>query len=450
MQSSLITPVRRPDLSPRALVDGSTQELVEVMTGMFDQHIANRSGIDDLMHHLRESEGHLHDVVSTEAEGRAGVAVRQQEAERFTEQQNRKIATLQRELTALATQRDEKEKALKKLEADLQGALARLSQCGGPARDAEVLLQQLHTLEERERYLRNLENRLICCEDMRLEGTRTLDALKKEEEELGSVHGTFYQTARAQMEGNQAVAANLNQQLSEASERKRQLLDSKKVVTEGKHQRELYYQQLADVKGVLEADLRKAQNALAMAEQDMTDYMEHLLGAYASSDRLVSKLEEVMMLIKAACINLNTDHAFIGEVNEKASSVATELPEHRGLQSFCDAFRYIKGQVECLNGLQREHERWAVRGGDVVYEAVEPLLSALKQLVTCYDMMPDSAKREIPFTHEIIRNSTHLLNLVQETSLKYLEIERAREEEAEIVERANSKRTHLTKVTRRP
>ena len=50
--------------------------------------------------------------------------------------------------------------------------------------------------------------------------------------------------------------------------------------------------------------------------------------------------------------------------------------------------------------------------------------------------MADDAKLEIPFTKEIIRNSSHLLNLIQETALKYQEIENAREEELRNVQRA--------------
>eukprot|EP01060_Flectonema_neradi_P021706 TRINITY_DN2957_c5_g1_i1.p1 TRINITY_DN2957_c5_g1~~TRINITY_DN2957_c5_g1_i1.p1 ORF type:complete len:490 (+),score=140.53 TRINITY_DN2957_c5_g1_i1:93-1562(+) len=443
MSLGMVTPLRR-DGAP--LDVGGHKELAEVMTEMFDAHLDNRNGIDSLMKSLREAEGQLQEAIQQEADCRADVKVRQMEADKLMATQDKKIATLDKELQALVAQRDEKDKSLHKLEADLQGALARVSQSGHTTHDAEQLLQQLQELEEREKHLRKLENRLICCEELRLEGSKTLEALRREHDQLGQVQGQYYQGVRGQMEDNQRVADQLTIQLKELTDKREHLLSTSRETATAKQQNEELYQQLTDVKAVLEADLKKSQTAMSRGEQELNHYMSELLGHNTPPYKLFCKMEETMMLLKAAAINLDSDHAFIGEINEKAGFVSPEI-EYRGLQSFCDAFRYIKGQVECHFGVQPEHERWILSGDEIVFEEVEPLLSALKQLVTCYDMMPDDAKLEIPFTKEIIRNSSHLLNLIQETALKYQEIENAREEELRNVQRARDqkKRERLAK-----
>ena len=50
--------------------------------------------------------------------------------------------------------------------------------------------------------------------------------------------------------------------------------------------------------------------------------------------------------------------------------------------------------------------------------------------------MSEEGKAEIPYTTDLIRNSTHLMNLVHETAVKYQEIERAREAEEDEEQRA--------------
>ena len=383
MSMGVVTPLRREGIPGEG---SGNNQLAEVMTEMFDAHLDNRNGIDSLMKSLREAEGQLQDAIQQEADCRADVKVRQMEADKMTGAQDKKITTLDRELQALVIQRDEKDRTLHKLEADLQGALARVSQTGHTTHDAEQLLQQLQELEEREKHLRKLENRLICCEELRLEGSKTLDALRNEHEHLSQVQGTYYQSVRGQMEDNQRIADQLTLQLKDLSDKREHLSSTSRETAASKKQTEDLYQQLTNVKGVLETDLKKSQSAMARGEQELNLFMSELLGQHTPPYKLFCKMEETMMLLKAAAINLDSDHSFIGEINDKAGFMSSDV-DFRGLQSFCDAFRYIRGQVECHYGVQPDHERWLLSGDEIVFEEVEPLLSALKQLVTCYDMV---------------------------------------------------------------
>ena len=407
-ESKLVAPQRRPSASANGsgAVDRHTQELMDHMTAMFDQHVDKRREIDALLSRLRDSEGDAHAASLEDADQRASLTVRRHEADHTLQVQEKKVAGLEKELEMLEALRTEKGRNLQKLEADLQGAQARLKQSGAASHDAEALLRQLQGLEERERHLRTLEHRLVSCEDLRVEGSQTLTALLREHEELGLEQGDFYQGVHGQMHNNQTVADTLSAQLRDLTERRQQLVEERHEGVEAARAREEHYQELVDVKGVLEQDLRRAQNSLQRQEQELHAYMDELLGPYAQPDRLGAKLEETMMLLKAAAISLDADFCFVGEINDKASTIPpseVSLPDpqdpaydevldevtatYRGLQSFCDAYRFILGQVEALHGAQQEGERWVLRGAEVPFEGVEPLLSALKQLVTCYDMV---------------------------------------------------------------
>ena len=403
VESRNVAPVRNEQLDVHA------HELKEVMTRMFDTHTTNRFEIDELLKHLRQSENDLHCSLVNDADGRASLTVRRYEADHALEVQEKKMGTLQRELQSLQQHREEKDRTLSKLEADLEGAVARLNQSGATSHDAEALLKQLQSLEERERHLRKLESRLISCEDLRVEGSETLKALLRDHEELGALQGHYYQNVHSQMHNNQTVADTLTAQLKEVTDKKQLLLHEKRETIDAKQRREEYYQEIVDVKGILEADLKRAQTTLQRQEQELLTYMDELVGPYAQPERLLTKLEETMMLLKAAAINLDSDFCFVGEINEKASlipPVTMELPADvvenstdpdeayfqamqpfRGLQSFCDAFKFVHAQIEEIHGPQAEHERWTLRGEEMPLDIIEPLLSALKQLVTCYDMV---------------------------------------------------------------
>eukprot|EP01063_Lacrimia_lanifica_P014461 TRINITY_DN21038_c0_g1_i1.p1 TRINITY_DN21038_c0_g1~~TRINITY_DN21038_c0_g1_i1.p1 ORF type:complete len:474 (+),score=239.41 TRINITY_DN21038_c0_g1_i1:84-1505(+) len=439
-----ISPVRQVSTAP-SNADGHTKELAEIMMERYDHHLDKRAQIDVLIQRLRDEEAELGGLTLAEAKEKAENTVRQHEAQRAIELFDRRINDMQADLNALREQLVDRQHMQTKIETDLQAANVRLANAGHAPKSADALLQQLQQLEQQESHVRALEGRIISCEDARLEGAETLDALLHEHEGLNSVQGEYYQSVHGEMVDNQAHADELTGQLQQLVEQKQALAEKRREHLEDRASTEAHYQELSDVKGVLESDLKTVQGSLAAAEQQLTVYMEGLLGVKAGPAKLFCKMEETMMLLKAAAVNLHADFSFIGEVNAKASMLSSYAadaanPIDRGLQSFCDAYAYIRDQVEQLHGPQAPGERWVVRGAEVPLEVVEPMLSALKQLVTCYDMIPDQSKLSIPCAKEIMINTTHLVNLTHETSVKYVEMERVREEEAAMMDRAREEK----------
>eukprot|EP01062_Namystynia_karyoxenos_P059734 TRINITY_DN51157_c0_g1_i1.p1 TRINITY_DN51157_c0_g1~~TRINITY_DN51157_c0_g1_i1.p1 ORF type:complete len:557 (+),score=221.36 TRINITY_DN51157_c0_g1_i1:100-1770(+) len=417
--------------------DQHCQELASIMNGMYDGHLQNRADIDEVVRRLVETEGRLEGVIGGEADGRAMLICRKRQADLAAEDIDRTVGTCETELQELLAERDaktrEEEELLKELAA-LEQQRER-GEHGSLSAETADIMSRMAEIDERERYLRLLEQRAMHKDQLEDEGRKAVEALLREQEDLMRMHGQFYQTAEATLEGYRQNAEDLERRYGEAQAQREELAAQVRDMRAQRDGERTHLEALQQVHAALEDDLERSRLAAAEAEAELARYLEHLNSGVDPEWELM-KLEEVMMLLKAAAISLSTDHAFIGEVLEKVTEMGEET-EERGLQSFCDAYRYIRTRVEALQGTQPLGQRWRAPDGEqwhpVPYELVEPLLSALKQLVICFDMMFDAAKRSIPFARELIRNSAHLLDLLQETGLKYREIERAREEEAQAV-----------------
>eukprot|EP01065_Artemidia_motanka_P027337 TRINITY_DN32540_c0_g1_i1.p1 TRINITY_DN32540_c0_g1~~TRINITY_DN32540_c0_g1_i1.p1 ORF type:complete len:479 (+),score=146.54 TRINITY_DN32540_c0_g1_i1:86-1522(+) len=414
-----------------AYADEPTRELAGIMHGMYDAHLQNRADLDELLRRLLSSESKLEDIVGGEADGKALVICRRWEADHAMESHSKSLEDCQDELAQLLDDRDAKIQEEQKLRDELTDE-ERREAAVGPASlcsDAAEILGTMSELEERERYLRELEKREIDKDDIVEDRRKSLAALKQEYDELYASHGHFFQQAEARMQDQQAQIQDSRRELVEAESQRDAVAARTGALRSSRDDSQRYHQQLVEVRGALEEDLERCKQLKAVGEVELKEHLD-ALNSSPDPDVELMKLEEVMMLLKGAAINLATDHCFVGEVNQLAS--AAPFDDDRGLSAFCNAFRYVRTYVESTQGPQVPGERWMPPEGQqwasVPDECIEKLLSALKQLVICFDMMYEEGKRRAPFARELVRNSSHLLDLIQETSVKYREKEIQAEE----------------------
>eukprot|EP01065_Artemidia_motanka_P035231 TRINITY_DN4313_c0_g1_i1.p1 TRINITY_DN4313_c0_g1~~TRINITY_DN4313_c0_g1_i1.p1 ORF type:complete len:532 (+),score=149.40 TRINITY_DN4313_c0_g1_i1:53-1648(+) len=418
----------------------------KVLAELCDRHAGQLTAIDRLLQDLRGSETRLQAAVDADAAEAAQVGVARRGAEHIQADQAKRLAEAERELRDLLRDREAKEQQLASLDSDLhlltgqQQASEREAQAVPAASGDESLLRTLRTLEEREQRVRELERQLLDAEDLRVHGSQALRSLLREHEDLSGIQGKYYQSVEQEMLDNQRVSDTLTRQLRELQVVRQSCCEMRRKAHEEKVRGEEYYAQLADVKAGLDTQLRRAQQQLRRAEESYAVATEDMFGPHAEPAQQLVRLEEMMMLLKATAISLWTDLEFIGEVNERASQVEGETESMRGLASFSDAFCYVREVLEEHHGALPTGERWGLKSVELPYDCVETLLSALKQLVTCYDMMSDAAKAAIPFSREIILNSRQLVEVTRESMRKYREIEHAREEEQAELDRAKEER----------
>eukprot|EP01062_Namystynia_karyoxenos_P066009 TRINITY_DN60032_c0_g1_i1.p1 TRINITY_DN60032_c0_g1~~TRINITY_DN60032_c0_g1_i1.p1 ORF type:complete len:574 (+),score=162.39 TRINITY_DN60032_c0_g1_i1:66-1787(+) len=444
------TPVRKAAsgaLRGRAVPAGPAPGTASSLSGLGEEELLERcagqlSAIDTLLSDLRGNEVRLRDVLRGDAEDIAQARVAQRGAEDSAEEQARRLAEAERELRGLLRERDERERELAQLQAELQAAALHQQGiergAGGDDGEFDTLLPLVQLLEEREQHARQLERRILDADSQRDTTSQALRNLLREHEELSKVQSTFYQSVEQEMLANQRVCDTLTQQLRQLQDERQQRADRRRAAHQEKARGEELYARLVLEKSDLEAELRRAKQQLRKAEDAHITTTEQRLGAH--SDQML-KMEETMMLLKAFAIRLDTDYGFVGEVNERASEVSAETSGHRGLSAFADAFTFIRGVIEAQHGAQPPGDRWLVISpGSLPYESVEHTLSAVKQLVTCFDMLSDAAKEEIPFVRELVVNARHLADIAREALRKYGEIERARDDEQAEAERLKEER----------
>eukprot|EP00756_Hemistasia_phaeocysticola_P033737 Hpha_TRINITY_DN16480_c6_g3::TRINITY_DN16480_c6_g3_i1::g.163754::m.163754 len=409
------------------------EKLRDISYNMNQQHEASRTDIDELLRRLLVTESRLEEVLGGEADGKALVICRRYEVDRARENLDEALECSRKEKEALEEELLRKGQEEQELEQKLAEEEENEAKSGPRATMSEAsrTLHLLNELEEKERLMRELERKEVHKDEILEDAKKTFESLVKENDDLRVITTEEIREAERCREMSLQDRGELLAEYDTLQERYR---DQDRKTGDLRDQRlgeESYYAQLLQVQSALEADLRSSREGMRQAELELADRERRDAG---DEDLELMRLEDVMMLLKAAAVSLGDDHQFIGLVCQKVLEV--EEGEFRGLDAFSQAFAFVRRYVEETLGPQPDGVRWGpaeggeTNWGSVPYEAVEVLLSALKQMVVCFDMMYEEGKRAVTFSREIVLNSGHLLSLIQETVCKYKEIELAREAEA--------------------
>eukprot|EP01062_Namystynia_karyoxenos_P082813 TRINITY_DN93_c0_g2_i1.p2 TRINITY_DN93_c0_g2~~TRINITY_DN93_c0_g2_i1.p2 ORF type:complete len:529 (+),score=205.93 TRINITY_DN93_c0_g2_i1:84-1589(+) len=438
-------------LRPTALgsgADPAAVQLSERLCWLFDDHLQQRGTIDNGFAQLGQEEKCRRAAEDIAAASTAKLSARRHAAERAAEAAAGAVASLEQHLAVLEREREEADRARELLLEELKAADERRSLTGAAvaADDGAEDLRLAAQVAERDHELSLLEDRLLQKEAMRIDRRRSLGEAERAHAELQAARGALVSGEQGRRELARQQADALRQSLAEEQSRlaaRQAEVGAVAAEREGAQQR---LRTLSAVRDALQSDLRESRDALREAEAELQWRLAHygrpdvapqwsaVPDEAAVREAQVVRLQEVMMLLKAEVISLELDYVFIGRLCEQVSAQPAEGGTLRGLRAFTDAFRYVRATVELLNGPQPGDARWHPNAElgkwqPVPLESVEGVLSALKQLAVCWDMMPDSAKQQVHCSGEIVRNSSVLVALAQEAVVKYAELERAREAE---------------------
>eukprot|EP01062_Namystynia_karyoxenos_P066818 TRINITY_DN6073_c0_g1_i1.p1 TRINITY_DN6073_c0_g1~~TRINITY_DN6073_c0_g1_i1.p1 ORF type:complete len:583 (+),score=193.93 TRINITY_DN6073_c0_g1_i1:67-1749(+) len=460
---------------PTALLlrDPTVAQQEQYAASLLEDHERQRTVIRGLLGQLcdvEQAHADACDRAGAGAELRSRIAAAQRDCAELGAREAELVAELRR----LEAERADRERAAGRLAAELQGAQARVRRAEDYCDDrSEALASSLRAVRDRELRLRACEERLL---GRRVAEARAAVATRELERERQELQGELD-------EWRDSIAARLAERRGESSAMLRELEqltgqrdDLKRRVRRHQERRVAVTdraEQLHAVRVALQQDLCAARQAKLHAEAAMRERAEMLcheactLAARPDGAQLRRKVEETLMGLKAAVINLSTDLSFVAEV-ALASGAADGDPDdlQRGTGPFAEAWRYVQGYADDALGRQPRGERWRPRRGDAVggleqhldtawppapSDAVEPLLAALKQLVVGWDMMHPHAKDQVAATcgPEIVANTHPLLALAEEAVVKHRELQRVRAEQELAAMEAAQERRSAAASTRR-
>eukprot|EP01062_Namystynia_karyoxenos_P030763 TRINITY_DN22903_c0_g1_i1.p1 TRINITY_DN22903_c0_g1~~TRINITY_DN22903_c0_g1_i1.p1 ORF type:complete len:542 (+),score=188.07 TRINITY_DN22903_c0_g1_i1:91-1626(+) len=405
--------------------------------------------IDDLAREVRRLAVELDGLTKREEDAQREADRQQNASERQNALQERFIGTLEKELERLLRELEVKAKDCRVLEehraqqlaaedSAMQSATTGVAADGSSALPGDDLARVLRSRELR---LRELEDRELSAEDVRRANLQEQQRLAEEHRQLTAEASEYMARVERQMVESQSLSDKLNGDVQRLSAEKRDKQAwNDRVATEQETLR-LRLREFEREKQALEQELLQV-----MRERDegAGDLKSRIYPATVQgSQEQLMKLEEVMMLLKANAVQVGDDHQFLGEVFRAYADAPPQEPHFASapMEAYCTAFDYIQEYVWAAHGQQRLGERWVLLAThEPRYDEVEQLLSALKQMVAAFDMMDTATKRQIPCAADVLRNSSHLVRLAHENSVKFAEMVESREDQRREEERARSQR----------
>eukprot|EP00756_Hemistasia_phaeocysticola_P020118 Hpha_TRINITY_DN15702_c2_g2::TRINITY_DN15702_c2_g2_i1::g.37889::m.37889 len=319
------------------------------------------------------------------------------------------LAALAREEERLERRREAATKQSKVSRADLMGAIF----------DTDIEEPEEGTLanaiERREQHLRKIEDHRLKAEERINIQFAELDRLHLQQEESGAVErgsvpasGSDDVTA-AQLHRFRMLRSALGDSYKERQRQLHAAVIKRDVllerVTEGRNQ-------VAE----LEDHLRMQEETRLFVERQRD---EAVAGHPAHQVDIAERVVETSIQLKGAVINLGSDTGFIEAVRDHCHDAGSSVA------AFGAAFDLIRAAVEREHGLQRPGERWLLRksGPEPGEEEVEGLLSAMKQLVICFDMMSASQQCATQHIPEFARNGGTLTAMAVQFARRWEDIQ---------------------------
>eukprot|EP01064_Diplonema_japonicum_P036897 TRINITY_DN8466_c0_g1_i1.p1 TRINITY_DN8466_c0_g1~~TRINITY_DN8466_c0_g1_i1.p1 ORF type:complete len:642 (+),score=208.30 TRINITY_DN8466_c0_g1_i1:34-1959(+) len=398
-------------------------------------HLEQLAQIDKVMLDLRESETELMQLVVQDAEYVEATEAKLKEVEVLDAIKQVETQELQDELNRLEAEAAATASEERQLTSRHNSLMSQVDRLERRIADEELLSGNQQTyketvalLTEREGRLRNLEDTILAVDDIIEDQTRALEKLRHEYAGLAEVRNMTCSSAEEELHESKKVADTLQRTLSRLLLRRDEARARHGGVRSTVASLDETISRMQETKRELEDELKEKTAVRDAAERSLDAYIEQVIGGTGTNTRL-EKINEVMMLLKGKAVNLGLDHPFVGEVQEAYCGCPME--------GFETGFNYVKAYIVAAHGEQRHNARWILdETKEPTYDEVESILTAVKQLVVCYDMMDNSTRRNLLITREVIRNGGNLVYLAEICSTKYAELMEERrvkqiEEEAE-------------------
>ena len=173
-------------------------------------------------------------------------------------------------------------------------------------------------------------------------------------------------------------------------------------------------------------------------------------GDAAAAAAIGARLDEAMMALKGVGVSVRDDYAFCGDVFEAWADA------EGASEGFQVAYRYLEEYVAEAHGAQVAGERWRLAAAhEARYDEVEALLSAVKQMVVCYDMLGPVQRRRLAdgagggggspsIALCVVHNGAHLQRMAAENAEKFAEMVEAREARKRELEAERAARVRAT------
>eukprot|EP01062_Namystynia_karyoxenos_P003290 TRINITY_DN11171_c0_g1_i1.p1 TRINITY_DN11171_c0_g1~~TRINITY_DN11171_c0_g1_i1.p1 ORF type:complete len:539 (+),score=231.07 TRINITY_DN11171_c0_g1_i1:101-1618(+) len=459
----------RGDAPPPAAA-GGTADLREQVSRLEERHQQQREVLCLTVNKLREAQTLLTKAMAEEADGRDGYERGVEAAEQRNADLEVGVRRLQVEVEDATSKLAELAQLERQLHARREESAAAAERCERVNAEDSVLsgdpedwVAWLQEVEGREVDLRDLEDRMLGVEEL----------IEKQMLELEQLRG---EAAALQREGPGADTLELEKQRQVAQALQRTLHKLQQRRDEAARKREKLRGQVGEIEAQA-AELAEEQAGLQQrleAELLAQDRTEQALGreleaanSAQQSEEQYRQLEEAMMLVKAAAINLALDTGFISDVcatyrcgaapggpsaaaSDSGSAAPPPAPSpspgpERGpsaAEGFDAAFSFLRHHITRVHGPQREGDRWLLRHPERAPEAdeVEGLLSAVKQMVVCFDAMHSDARRRVPLAREVTRNGTNIREMAFDLTARYGQLVEARQAQEEVERKAQQER----------
>eukprot|EP01061_Rhynchopus_euleeides_P010964 TRINITY_DN20532_c0_g1_i2.p1 TRINITY_DN20532_c0_g1~~TRINITY_DN20532_c0_g1_i2.p1 ORF type:complete len:544 (+),score=233.93 TRINITY_DN20532_c0_g1_i2:202-1632(+) len=396
------------------------------ISGLEAVHDQNVLRIDALQREMRAISMQLVRLAQEEEDAQALADQRWVDAERTKAEQEWFVKALQDEYEGLCATLREKEDSEEEIRRTHAGALS--AEVEGDDLDAPLVA----VLCSKEEHLRDLEDRHIDADDLLRRTAEELHDLQVEHDTIVKSASRFFAASQTEMQERELRREAVQQELKQLTAQKAELDSKRHHVRANKAQAEAYHAECVALNRKLEDDLQRIVAARDREAAGLDRLLVETMGEEGSPERL-AKLDEAMMVLKGLGINVYTDYAFCGD----AFSVWGD-PE-QALGGFHVAFAYLADYIEAVHGRQLRNTRWRFTSvHEARYDEVEALLSSLKQMVACYDVMGGQQKRRIECSLDIIHNASHLQRMAVENAQKFSEMVEAREvqKQEEAAERA--------------
>ena len=395
--------------------------------------------MDSVARRLHASEMTLVDLVVRGKEDTDDTASVVERAERRAATAEVELAHLEQELHHLQEETLEVSHEVRMEEARLLSAsslLARLEKRRAEDPAATPASDTLDTYCDSEVRLRGLEDSLLSVDELIADRAKALEKLRDAHCSLTEMTKVTCDNAFEELVQSKKFGESLQRTLSKLGLRRGDVQArhdrlQKRVSCSAESQADLEAE-----KSLLEETLRRNESLNRVAENELKLYVNELIGEDHSELRF-EMLETTMNALKGVSVNIANDFFFIGEVHTEYAPTSTGThPVHgeamliafsnpiNGMES---AFSFVRDYVSSAHGKQRGSDRWTLDYSlEPTYDEVENLLTALKQLSICYDMLPQTVRMCLQLSRAIVRNSENLLHLAKICTSKYAEAKETR------------------------
>lgn len=290
------------------------------------------------------------------------------------------------------------------------------------------LSNMLATITSNESRLRALEDQLLATQIELDQKAQEIGQLQAQRSTLQAERAYERETVTRTISENNALISKLKTDLEELRLRNvqpelrlRELQDARQRIQDS-------VTALQNERAKLDQDLQMAADQRRRSEEDVKRRLRTLTQSGDVAE-VRQKLDETMMLLKAAALNLHTDYQLIGQIRSEMKGFDPGQRE----EQFNKCYTATKHCVADIYGPEKlQLSQWALDQPElptnVPTSKVEQLLAAIKHMVIAYDMLPLRSKTQMREAGAVIENSYYLYALVKQATarLRELEIDRSR------------------------